>query len=354
MASEEERPIPPVPLQTNPILEDEQAGGDRAFNQAWARWFTAVRAKINVINTSLANLGGVSGTGILIKNGAAWITRTIQGTAGRVTVTNGTGAAGDPTIDLVTGSIIEGVNVTITGDLSNRLVGSGNITIAASGGGGGGGVDPRATWEESDDLTGFSGTPMTAYTSAGGLNTFTGEVGHPGVFVSTIVGTAAASTGFLKSTTPANSSGTVVVGGGVITFTALINLTTLLVSPQAGQARCGLMDEISGAPTVGIHLQYDSSSPNWLLYMRNNGTNTFVDSGIAATTGWHVIKIVISALGDSVSLFLDGVSIATATTNIPTDPMKWGTQVQKTAGTAAFSIKTDYIAMRQDFTTNRW
>lgn len=46
----------------------------------------------------------------------------------------GSGATASP---ILSGSIIAGTNVAITGDLNNRLLGSGDITINASGGGGG-------------------------------------------------------------------------------------------------------------------------------------------------------------------------------------------------------------------------
>lgn len=133
-------PIPPVPEHTPPLKEHEHTGDHgKKFNQTWSRWFVSLRDKINVINSSIVNLADVTGSGFVTKNGAAWVARLIQGTTGRVTVTNNDGASGDPAIDVVTGDLIEGTNVSFTGSGVGRLIGSASLTINATGGGGGGG-----------------------------------------------------------------------------------------------------------------------------------------------------------------------------------------------------------------------
>lgn len=138
--SVETDPVPPVPEHTPPLKEDEhnpQIG--KYFNHVWTRWFVSLREKINVLNSSLVTLGEVTGTGILVKNGAAWVLRTLTGTDDRVTVTDGDGASGNPTVDVVTADLVAGTNVTFTGSGVDRIIdnGSGDLTISASGGGGG-------------------------------------------------------------------------------------------------------------------------------------------------------------------------------------------------------------------------
>jgi hypothetical protein len=130
--------VPPVPEHTPPLKENEiRPEIGKYFSQTWTRWFVSLRDKINIIDESIVNLAGVSGSGVLVKNGVAWLLRTITGTANRVTVTNGSGAGGDPTIDVVTADLVAGTNVSFSGSGVGRIIGTTNLTINASGGGGG-------------------------------------------------------------------------------------------------------------------------------------------------------------------------------------------------------------------------
>lgn len=132
--------IPPVPEHTPPLREDAISGNlGKYFSQPWTRWFVSLRDKINVIDTSLVNLANVSGNGLVSKNGSSWVARVLEGVANRTSVTNGNGASGNPTVDVVTADLVAGTNVTFTGSGTGRIIGNSNLTINASGGGGGGG-----------------------------------------------------------------------------------------------------------------------------------------------------------------------------------------------------------------------
>lgn len=136
-------PVPPVPEHTPPLKEDEgpRVSG-KFFGQTWTRWFVSVRDKINVLNESIVNLSNITGTGILAKDGIAWVLRTIQGTVGRVSVTGGDGTA-DPTIDVVTADIIAGSGVSFgAGSGVGRIIdnGQGPLTISAGAGSGTAGI----------------------------------------------------------------------------------------------------------------------------------------------------------------------------------------------------------------------
>lgn len=138
--SVETDPVPPVPEHTPPLKEDEhnpQIG--KYFNHVWTRWFVSLREKINVLNESLIVLAGVVGTGILVKNGASWLLRSIAGTANRTLITNGDGAAGNPTVNVVTNNLVAGTGISFTGDPLNRIIdnGAGALTINSTAAGGG-------------------------------------------------------------------------------------------------------------------------------------------------------------------------------------------------------------------------
>lgn len=107
---------------------------------------------------------GLTGTGFVSQNGAQFYDRTLTGTANRVTVTNGTGASGDPVFDV-------GQDVLLVGDVTalpgiQIVNGTGVIQIGASGALGGtltnvtvGDIDPLWTTNVSNPTT----TPTVSF-----------------------------------------------------------------------------------------------------------------------------------------------------------------------------------------------
>jgi hypothetical protein len=84
----------------------------------------------------LAGLEGMSGTGLVVRTASnTYAQRTITGTAGQITVTNGDGVAGAPTLlmpsNLTAGGALAGAN-TIGGGIDNTIVGGANNEIAGS------------------------------------------------------------------------------------------------------------------------------------------------------------------------------------------------------------------------------
>jgi hypothetical protein len=107
---------------------------------------------------------GLTGTGFVSQNGAAFYDRTLTGTTDRVTITNPTGAAGDPVFDV-------GQDVLVVGDVTalpgiQIVNGTGVIQIGASGALGGtltnitvGDIDPLWTTNVSNPTT----TPTVSF-----------------------------------------------------------------------------------------------------------------------------------------------------------------------------------------------
>jgi hypothetical protein len=85
----------------------------------------------------LAAVEGLSATGLAVRTGTdTWATRTLAGTAGRITVTNGDGVAGGPTVDLASltvGGSGTGTFAGLTVDTYGRVTATGTASLSAFG-----------------------------------------------------------------------------------------------------------------------------------------------------------------------------------------------------------------------------
>ena len=120
--------VPPVPRHTPPIDEKDI---QKRFRIDWQQWFEILRAKVNVIDKTLASIGQLVGGGIVVVDNGTAIPRAITGTPNRVTVANGDGVLGNPTIDVVTDDLIPGDDISFGGSGADRVIdnGSGPLTI---------------------------------------------------------------------------------------------------------------------------------------------------------------------------------------------------------------------------------
>ena len=119
-------PLPNPPQYAPPV--DTITG---KFSQAWSAWILVLYRKVNVINSTLANLSAVVSSGVVSSNGTGtFISRTITGTAGNVSVVNGTGISGNPTIDLIVTGIAAGTYERVTVDTFGRATAGSNTPAA--------------------------------------------------------------------------------------------------------------------------------------------------------------------------------------------------------------------------------
>jgi len=102
-----------------------------------------------------------------------------------------------------------------------------------------------------------------------------------------------------------------------------------------------------------IYFRYDTSVPdtNWVIVTTDGGASTTGDSGVAADTDYHILRIECFPAGE-VHFFIDGVETNNSpiTTNIPDDA---GDYLQpryyiQTLENATKSLDIDYIIVRQD------
>lgn len=137
-------------------------------------------------------------------------------------------------------------------------------------------------------------------------------------------------------------------GSGAFTYEAKINIGTLANVTDDYDYYIGMNDGWHSAfPSNGCYFRYlRSSSANWLRITKNGGTETSTDTGIAVTTGWHIMRM--QGTSSSVDFTIDGVSAGSNSTNLPTNPFNIAmAMVVKLAGTSSLLFYKDYTSFSQ-------
>ena len=156
------------------------------------------------------------------------------------------------------------------------------------------------------------------------------------------------------------ATGSLALGQGVATLEGKFKITTLSTSGERYQLRWGFYDSTSNAPVDAVSFLYDeSTSASWRIQtMSNSVATTTTTATTVDITAFHRFKIVVNALGTSVSFFIDGTEVSGSpiTTNIPTGVTRTltiMTGIYKSVGSTARLYNIDYIAFDYDLTTPR-
>lgn len=95
---------------------------------------------------------------------------------------------------------------------------------------------------------------------------------------------------------------------------------------------------------IGFEYQDDQNGGRWQALTEDGIGETSVDTGIlAAVNTYTFFEFEVNAAGTSIEFFMDGVSVATITTNIPSGtgfPLFYSTMIMKLTGTTS---RTSYI-----------
>ena len=198
--------------------------------------------------------------------------------------------------------------------------------------------------------------PTGSGTSAGAVPDLS-TAARPGIIIlntgTTSTGAAAISTGGLYNPIQ------FLFGAGVYTFEADIYVWLLSTVTETYALRCGFGDSTSADFVDGAYFEYSDagSTPNWYRCTASNSTRTKTDTGVAAVAGaWTRLKVVVNAAGTSVEYFINGTSVGSNTTNIPTGTGRETGAVLhliKSVGTTYRILYIDWVWIHADLSVSR-
>lgn len=191
----------------------------------------------------------------------------------------------------------------------------------------------------------FSTTPITSTIAE---NTAKVDTNHPGV----IKVTAGSNP---EDYALASIPPSIKLAGGVLTYEALVQVETLSTVSNEYTVRIGLGDTTNSSDnTNGVYFEYTrTTSANWLIKTSSASSQTSTTTSTAVSAGsWVTLSIVINAAASSITFSINGSSVGTITTNIPTAALGMIFQQIRTAGTPV-GFDVDYVRAYQRFTSSR-
>jgi len=220
--------------------------------------------------------------------------------------------------------------------------------------------DIKQYYYEKDDFIGGPNSAVSATTAFGpfglvpgisgtgaqiiGLSTASVTSAHPGVIQVDSGTTNSGAAGFVQA-----GASTLTFGGGQWTWEGLIQIPTLSNGTDRFTVRVGFVNSVSGDGTDGVFLRYvdNVNSGKCVMVTRNNSTETATNStSTPSAATWYHVKIVVNAAGSLATFYVDGSSIGTISTNIPTSRgTSLGASNVKSAGTTSRPFYLDYYQL---------
>lgn len=142
---------------------------------------------------------------------------------------------------------------------------------------------------------------------------------HPGTLVLNTAGAYAGHRLYLSQNTTVSQL-PLVLGGGSLSINWVCKLSQLSNGTNRFYLAIGIGDMTGDTPNNGVFFQYidNINSGNWQICASSASVQTSTNTSVAADTNWHNFGIVVNAAASSISYTIDGVSVGTVTTNIPT------------------------------------
>ncbi len=223
--------------------------------------------------------------------------------------------------------------------------------------------NPRNTYFIHEEFLGRYSTASAVFRSAIFSHTVVGSTiettgafasaAHPGVIVLSTGALATDVVGIQTDTT------CLLFGGGRMILNFMIRIPTLSDGTDRYNLYLGFGDTlVAGEFVDGAYFIYSDNinSGNWRLSTASNSTRTTFDTSTAVDTNWHLLTVDVNAAGTLASFFIDGSSVGTINTNIPTGAgRQFGIdfKMDKALGTNPRSLEIDFATFYNLLTATR-
>lgn len=151
-----------------------------------------------------------------------------------------------------------------------------------------------------------------------------------------------------------------IFGQGTISYRWRVWVTNLSDAGNRYNFYVGIGDNTAaGDMTDGVYFVYSDTlnGGNWTLSTANNSARTTANSGVAVVAAtWVNLGVTVNAEGTSAQFFVNGVSVGTIGTNIPTVQGRESgplIKIEKSVGATSRTIAYDYFYMESEFTVAR-
>ena len=162
--------------------------------------------------------------------------------------------------------------------------------------------------------------------------------------------------GFWQLQTGTNAAGGGALSGNIgyvysgwarLSFASNFRIVTLADGTNSYRIFMGFnssYDSTTAPTTRSAGLFYDNNNVNWQAYTYNASVGTITDTGVAAVADGSYNTFLTRVNGTTnVQFFINGVLVATNTTNLPSTNVCPQIQIQKTLGATSRSIISDYV-----------
>jgi hypothetical protein len=172
---------------------------------------------------------------------------------------------------------------------------------------------------------------------------------YPGV-IAIDTGAIATNHGILRS-----APGSIRFGECLYRFKKIVRVPILPTAAEAFTVNIGFGDAASGNGAIvdGARFTCNQANPNWfaITSSNSNSTGTNTNTNVPVNTNFNVFEVEVDRFATKVNYFINGVLVATHTTNIPIGAGRetgLNIAMAKTAGTTARQLQIDFAKLRMD------